>query len=146
MRSSLTANFSTCHDPRAPLVIVAVPALDAAGKRVPARFSVFGTTVLMVSTPRPFLDGARVLLGRGVDPDATVILKHLGSEVESLRSRIGPAAELTVDEGSTPRFKHWKPFSRGAVQPSMRGTGPARAEGHKSGQNDVSVRDGVRLS
>ena len=141
MRSPHTANFLTCHDSRAPLVIVARPALDAAGKPVPARFdAALGTTVIVAATRQPLLDGARALLERGADPDTTIILKHIGSEVESLRGRIGAAAKLTVDEDSTPRFKRWKPFSRGAVQPSVRETAPFHAEGRTGTQ---STRRGV---
>ena len=135
MRSPHTANFLTCHDLRAPLVIVARPALDAAGKPVPARFdAVLGTTVIVAAGSRSSTAPAPCLAARHRSGHHDH-LKHIGSEVESLRGRIGAAAKLTVDEDSTPRFKRWKPFSRGAVQPSMRETAPLHAEGRTGTQN-----------
>jgi hypothetical protein len=37
----------------------------------------------------------------------------------TLRSRLGTAAGLTVDEGGRPRFTRWMPFPRAAVSPGI---------------------------
>lgn len=68
---------------------------------------------------QPFLDGARVLLGRGHAASATIEMYRPGDRAWSLRASIGIAARLTVDEGRTD-LAPWKAFSRVAVSPPMR--------------------------
>jgi hypothetical protein len=109
-------------------VIIAAPAFDHRGRRLPGKFdALLGDRLLVDGTRQPFLDGARSLLELGFDPDAMVLMRHQGSTVDSLRAKIAIAAALTVDEAGTPRFKRWKPFapaidpqpdaiSRGAVE------------------------------
>jgi hypothetical protein len=71
---------------------------------------------LMVRASRvPFCDAARVLLERGVDGNSWLVMRHAGSETDSLRGKVGVAAKLTVAEGErdSPRFRLWKaPHSR----------------------------------
>jgi hypothetical protein len=57
----------------------------------------------LCSSRTPFFSAARVLLKRGVDPDTKIVMRHTGSETTSLRSTVGAAAALTVDE-SGPKF------------------------------------------
>jgi hypothetical protein len=136
MRSPHTSDFSAYHA-LGKVTIIALPAVDADGIRLRGKFdTVFGTTVLARATREPLLDAARRLMSLGFDPDTTVILKHLGSDTECLRSRIGAAAKLTVDESGTPRFKRWKPFSRGAVAP------PSEKKCRGLWQEPQSVREG----
>jgi len=71
--------------------------------------------VLCIST-KPFLDAARRLMDLGFDPSATLVMHHAGSETECLRSTIGAAATLTVEDTQYgPRFRPWKPISTQAV-------------------------------
>jgi hypothetical protein len=69
--------------------------------------------ILVRSTSIPFLAGCRALLARGFDPDAVAVMRHEGSSTDSLRGRIGKAAELTVSEATRdgkPRFATYHPF------------------------------------
>jgi hypothetical protein len=73
--------------------------------------------VLCVSRT-PFFDAARELVANGYDPNLTLIMRHAGSEADSLRAKLGTAASLTVEEtdyGS--KLRRWKPFSTLAVAP-----------------------------
>jgi len=64
---------------------------------------------LLSSSRQPFLDGARELLKRGIDPATRIVLRRVGSSVDSLRSTVGAAAKLTVQENDRrgPRFGPW---------------------------------------
>jgi hypothetical protein len=93
-------------------IITAAPAHDRDGHRLPGRFdAVTDGKVLVAATRQPFLDGARALLAEGANPQATIILKHPGSETVCLRARLGAAAKLTVEESNRgkPTFRRWKP-------------------------------------
>ena len=68
---------------------------------------------LVKSTATPFLAGCRALLARGFDPNAVAVMRHEGSNTDSLRGGIGRAAELTVIEATTDgraRFAPYRPF------------------------------------
>lgn len=73
---------------------------------------------------QPLLDGARVLAADGVDPATPIAVKHEGTAFDALRSTVGAAAKLTIEE-SGPRFAPWKPFPRSAVGAPMRFSGSA---------------------
>jgi hypothetical protein len=45
--------------------------------------------VLVQNSRQPFLDGARVLVLRGYDPGALLVMKHLGSGTVALRAPWG---------------------------------------------------------
>jgi hypothetical protein len=77
---------------------------------------------LICKSRTPFCTAARVLLERGYPPGAIIVLRHVGSDTDSLRATIAAAAKLTVqdDDRGTPRFRPWKPFSRAAVTPPVR--------------------------
>jgi hypothetical protein len=64
---------------------------------------------------QPFLDAARVLLSEGADPRATLMMRWATTGTESLRSPIGVAAKLTVEDGrdGVPRFRSYRPYSVG---------------------------------
>jgi hypothetical protein len=90
---------------------------------------------LVKSTSIPFLAGCRALLARGFDPDAVAVMRHEGSNTDSLRGRIGKAAELAVlemERGNAPRFIKYRPYE-GAVE--VRGCPPVAqtAEGLAEG-------------
>jgi hypothetical protein len=66
------------------------------------------------TTRTPLLTGARHWLEKGTNPDTYLVtVWSSGSTHWSLRSTIGAAAKLTVDDTKTPRFKHlprgWNP-------------------------------------
>jgi hypothetical protein len=69
-------------------------------------------TVVVRRTDQPLLDGARVLLAQGAQPDAVITTRHAGSPHIALRSTIGVAAKWTVQESATvgPRFRKWVAF------------------------------------
>ena len=72
--------------------------------------------VLGKSSTKPFFDAARRLMDLGFDPSTTLVMHHAGPETESLRSTIGAAATLTVEDTQYgPRFRPWKPISTPAV-------------------------------
>ena len=57
-------------------------------------------------------DAARKLLAEGYDPNDLLMLRHAGSDADSLRAKLGTAASLTVKEtGYGPQLQPWKPFS-----------------------------------
>jgi hypothetical protein len=49
----------------------------------------------------PFFGAARALLAMGYPEDTTLVMRHEGSEVISLRGPIGKMAKLTVLENET---------------------------------------------
>jgi hypothetical protein len=50
----------------------------------------------LCDSPCPPLDGARLLLAQGYDPDATVVMRRAGSDMEALRGRLGTVANLRI--------------------------------------------------
>ena len=71
---------------------------------------------VLCTSEKPFLDAARILITLGFDPSITLVMRHAGSETESLRHTIGAAAALTVEDTKYgPRLRPWKPLSTLAV-------------------------------
>ena len=63
----------------------------------------------------PLCSSARVLLSEGVPREMVLRMRHAGSDVIALKSTVGVAAGLRVDEEGgtrTPRLAKWKPFDR----------------------------------
>ena len=89
-----------------------------------------GERVLVIASRTPFLSAARVLLAEGIDPRTRIWMKHAHSSVVSLRSTVGEAAGLTVDETSAPRFQKY-------VAPDL--GGPRRGEGVVQDGDDSSA-------
>jgi hypothetical protein len=64
----------------------------------------------------PFCCSARALMKRGFPADTILIMRHRGSDTESLRAPINIAARLTVREDRCgPRFSARKPMRLRAV-------------------------------
>jgi hypothetical protein len=60
----------------------------------------------------PFFAAARALQAEGVDPNTILVMRHSGSQTDSLRARLGVAAGLTIEETKYgPKLRRWKPFS-----------------------------------
>jgi hypothetical protein len=59
-----------------------------------------------------FVDGARVLLARGHDPETPYYMRHARSQVQAfVATTLGHAAGLrAVDDGSGMRFRKFIPF------------------------------------
>jgi hypothetical protein len=92
--------------------------------------------ILVKSTSIPFLAGCRALLARGFDPNATAVMRHEGSTTDSLRGRIGKAAELTVSEATRdgkPRFATYHPFQDSEASVGGRPTVRSNAQGLPEG-------------
>lgn len=87
--------------------------------------------LLVRSSRTPFCDVARVLLYRGVDSNSWLILRHAGSQTDSLRAKVGVAAKLTVKEPDRGRihFARYVPFSPSPVKPPARNPDPALVTG-----------------
>ena len=93
----------------ASLKIIVTPAPRGAG-RFEARLD--GHDRVLCVSRTPFFDAARKLLAQGYDPDDLLMLRHAGSDTDSLRAKLGTAASLTVKEtGYGPELQPWKPFS-----------------------------------
>ena len=101
-RSSLIAEPVTVN----PIVITVKP-VDRYGT-----FDAYLGERLMTTSHQPFLDSARVLLAEGVDPATPLIMRHAGSQTDSLKGPVGAAAKLTVKETSPegPIFRTWEPY------------------------------------
>jgi hypothetical protein len=67
--------------------------------------------VVLCRSRTPFLDAARALLAAGHDSDTAIEMWHAGAKDCSLKSTIGAAAKLRVEESNfgLPRFRSWVP-------------------------------------
>jgi hypothetical protein len=85
--------------------------------------------LVVKSSLTPFCDAARVLVERGVDTNSWIVMRHQGSDVDALRSKVGIAAKLTVREDrDAPRFVKYAPWKAPEPRegsPPMRQTGRA---------------------
>ena len=66
---------------------------------------------LLVTRKEPFCTAARVLLEEGVAPETLLAMRHRGTSYISLRSTVGKAAALTIEEGDhPPRFRKYRAY------------------------------------
>ena len=77
-----------------------------------------GGCVIVRASRQPFVDAARVFINHGVDPSASLEMRHHGSAHCALRATLAHAAMLAVEErkvgGKPPRFVPYRPFNRAA--------------------------------
>jgi hypothetical protein len=106
--------------PRKPSTAQAVVITMAALDRLGRYRTYLGARLLVAGTRMPLLDAARELIRLGADPDAIVAMRHAGAGHDALRTRLGTAAGLTVDEDRC-RFRGVR---RGDTAPPVRQTGP----------------------
>jgi hypothetical protein len=85
-----------------------------------------GSQVVIPSSTQPFLDAARELMRRNVDPATVLIMRHKQTGTDSLRGRIG----ATRPRAATPQLDHEE----------IRGSRPQRPSG-KSGRSLASLAD-----
>jgi hypothetical protein len=85
----------------------------------PGRFEArLGGELLIASSRIPFCAAARALIAQGRDLDATLIMRHRGSDAVALHARLGTAAGLKVDERQT-RLVRWNAFLVDTVWPPV---------------------------
>jgi hypothetical protein len=116
------AGESKPHSLASTLVVIVAPAPRSAG-RFEAHLD--GDDHVLCVSRTPFLTAARKLVAQGYDRGLTIILRHAGSDTDSLRAKLGTAASLTVKEtGYGPQLQPWKPIStlpiRAAIAPDDR--------------------------
>jgi hypothetical protein len=92
-----------------PMIDPVVIVVALVGRRGRFRAEIAGR-VIVASSKQPVLDGARVLISEGYAPDIVLEMWHANATAFALRSTIGAAGKLTVDDSGTPRFRRWKPF------------------------------------
>jgi hypothetical protein len=119
------------HLPSEPLVITVRQA-------TPSRYEAGHRQVLLCKSAQPLLDGACALLAAGCDSPARLVMRREGSNLDALRTRVGVAAGLTVDETNI-RFARWKPrpsqIGRTGIAPFRRSASPLAAGlFHRSGE------------
>jgi hypothetical protein len=101
----------------ASLKITVTPAPRGAG-RFEARLD--DDNHVLCESRTPFFDAARKLVADGYDRNATLILRHAGSDMDCLKARLGTAASLSVEETDYgPKVRHWKPIPTLAVTPRI---------------------------
>jgi hypothetical protein len=72
-----------------------------------------GGRLVVQRSRQPFLGAARALLAQGIDPATPLLMRYKGSGTDSLRSTVGKAAPLTVEErayGGAPKYARWQPY------------------------------------
>jgi hypothetical protein len=119
--STVAVPVSADRPPHQTVVIVVSPATNADGQRAyskrgqPFNASNYGR-IIVTAIPTPFLDAARVLAAKGVDPAAIIVMRHQGANYDALRSTVGAAAKLRVNDTETgrPRFSRFVPWNAGA--------------------------------
>lgn len=88
--------------------------------------------IVVQGTRQPLVDGARLLLGRGLDPATPFTMRHDGKTYDSFRpAALGHWAGQTYEEGErrSLRSSRWMPF-------------PASAYGQKSGIGPLGAPEG----
>jgi hypothetical protein len=104
-RRPRTAVFGAPHTRETPIHVTISP---AGGQRFHARVQ----DRHLCTSRTPFFAAARVLMNEGAEPETPITMSHEGSCIVSLRSTVGQAARLSVEESerSGPRFVPYRPF------------------------------------
>ncbi|MGV2979854.1 hypothetical protein ACERNI_06545 [Camelimonas sp. ID_303_24] len=103
---ALTAGPQPTHDA---LVITVRPAKVTARGQT---FDAFHEGQHITTSRTPFYAAARKLVEEGHDPDALLVMRHVGKDMDCLKQRLGVAAKLTVREDakrgpSVEAYKHF---------------------------------------
>jgi hypothetical protein len=121
----------------------------------PGRFVAHVDRDLVCESRTPLLSGARVLLERGVPPETGLVMRHAESLAVAMRTTVGVAAALTVEEppsGGGPRFACYDAFSAPGERPrtgvrafgvesSLETPRPPVADAHEANENVRLVAD-----
>src|SRR5262249_47281480 len=57
----------------------------------------------ILTSPSPLLDVARILIERGTDPEARIVMRHAGSDFDAAWGRLGDLASVRVSSASDGR-------------------------------------------
>lgn len=100
-------NIGGAADKLHPVLLTVRPAVSLkTGRRLSGKFDGFiDDRQVVIGSATPFCDASRALLAEGVSPDAVIEMRHEGSSTLALRSTVGVAAKLTVEEGRRPYFR-----------------------------------------
>ncbi len=106
---------------RSTITIIVTPVIDR-----PGYFIATLSGAELCQSTEPLLAAARELVQRGAPADTVLAMRHAGADYDALRSTIGAAAALTVEDGrdGTPRFRRWKAPPRVGQTPPMRSGEP----------------------
>jgi hypothetical protein len=109
-----------------PITLTAAPCFDLAddgrrirsyAKRGPLFDAKIADRIVVRRNAQPLLDACRVLMAEGCNPATPIVMRHEGSVMDALRTTVGHAAKLTVDEPADgkrpPRFRDWRPRDMG---------------------------------
>jgi hypothetical protein len=114
-----------------PIILTIQPYCSpTSAKRIRGKSEVRLDGRLICISHQPRLDSARVLAAEGIDPATPIHTRHEGAMFDALRSTIGIAANLTVEESQKigPRFARWKRVSRSDVGAPKRFSSPSVSE------------------
>jgi hypothetical protein len=86
-------------------------------KRGPLFDAKIADRIVVRRNAQPLLNVFRVLMAEGCNPATPIVMRHEGSVMDALRTTVGHAAKLTVDEPADckrpPRFRDWRPRDMG---------------------------------
>ena len=120
------------------LVIVVAPASRSTGQ-----FEAYLNDRQLCVSRTPFYEAARVLMAEGVDPRTTLVMRHAGSQTDSLKASLAAAAGSTVEETIYgPKLRRWKPLS--ALDGSLR-IAPTAPGGSRSRAKDSDALHRVKV-
>jgi hypothetical protein len=108
-RGQIPANSSTNSNAAASPPRQLEVTVSPIGRRGRFRAEIAGR-IIVDSSKQPFLDGARVLISEGYARAIILAMWHANATAFALRSTIGAAAKLAVEDDGTPRFRRWKPW------------------------------------
>ena len=94
------------------IVLIVRPAVTVDGYHLD-RFTAVLDGEVIVTSRQPLLEGARVLLRRGYDPDTRLTIRHAGSDHDSfVPAPIGELAKSTIEETDKRglRRRPWRPL------------------------------------
>jgi hypothetical protein len=135
-----------------PIILIVTPSLQPDGRKAyNNRGQLFdgkvdGRTIITRST-QPLLDGCRVLVREGLDPDTRIIVRHAGSTTDALRSTVRGAAKLAVSDDilGKPIVRRWQPYNGEIPLPGsspMRQTEPAATRQPGAAARSAILGDG----
>jgi hypothetical protein len=87
----------------------------------------------------PLLGAARVLLAEGVDPATPLAMRHRTSDTIAMRSTVGAAARLSVDEYG-PRFVPYREMTVEAITEARLWGGPGQARNGRQWRSHSRLR------
>lgn len=88
------------------MLIIVSPHIRPDGVKHPSAFDANFNGKLICTSETPLLDSARELLKRGLaHPEDWIVMRHVGSDHDALRAKVGMAAKLMKAERSADRLR-----------------------------------------